>query len=178
MKRIYFAGKVDKNGWRDKALGHRSMSRGEFCHCNIFIYAGPFAVGCDHGCFHRNARHGSLEACCTGFIGDEQVGPETMPPHKVVERCLDQVKSSDLVVAYVDRDDCPGTMLELGFAIALKKPILLFHENPVAVDLDSMSYPAARTKDELWFVKHAPGLECHRGPVNMDRLLIALRGLK
>lgn len=178
MKCVYFAGKVGKGGWRDRLLGPRSMSRGEFCYRKSFKYVGPFAISCDHGCCHQNARHGSLEECCSGIISDEQVGLEAMSPHQVVARCLGQVKRSNLVVVYLDCDDCPGTMVELGFALALQKPILLFHENPIEVDLHSSVYPVARIKDELWFAKHASGVECHRGPVSMDRILTALRGLK
>jgi hypothetical protein len=59
--RIYFAGKVEKNGYRDALLGSRSMSEGrrttELLGHKI-DYIGPFAVSCDHGCFHDDTSHG------------------------------------------------------------------------------------------------------------------------
>lgn len=175
MKRVYFAGKVEKNGWRDQLLLDRCMSRGEFIYDNHFLYAGPFAIGCDHGCFHGEASHGLLEANCCGSIGDELFDFDAMSPREAVRRCFAQVEGSDLVVAYLDRDDCQGTIVELGYAIALRKPILLFHENPINVDLNSVSYPHSEVKDELWFVKHGPGVECHRGPVDMEQILNRLK---
>jgi hypothetical protein len=173
MKRVYFAGKVKKNGWRDRLFGGGSMSRGEFNHNSALIYVGPFAIGCDHGCFHDAGYHGLLGSGCCGFIGDSAIEARAMQPSEAVERCLNQVSRADSVVAYLDRDDCPGTMVEVGYALALRKPVLIFDENPIA--LAELTYPAPRLKDELWFVKSAPGVVCLRGPVDMEEILRFLR---
>lgn len=175
MQRVYFAGKVSKDGWRDRLLGPRSMSRGEFSYRNAFTYVGPFAIGCDHGCFHSAKLHGLLGGNCCGSIGDVEYESDSLSPAEAVSRCLSQVASADLVVAYLDRDDCPGTTVELGYAISQGKPILVFHENTIVVDGEGSTDPSAKAKDELWFVKNAPGVRCIRGPVDMEQILNCLK---
>jgi len=59
--RIYFAGKVEKGGYREKLFSHGVMSKGRHDATllgHTIDYVGPFAVSCDHGCFHGATSHG------------------------------------------------------------------------------------------------------------------------
>jgi hypothetical protein len=143
MVSIYFAGKVGKKGWRDVLLGDRSMSRGSFTlpteYCAAY-YAGPFALGCDHGCYHQDGSHGlSAPGAC------QSLDDEILPKHMVVRRCLSQVENAHLVVAYLEDLTAYGTLAEIGYASACEVTVALW----IAPKLQS-------APDELWFVKRLP----------------------
>jgi hypothetical protein len=44
---------------------------------------------------------------------------------EVVDKCLAAVLAADVVFAWIDRPDLYGTLVELGFAFAHKKPIII-----------------------------------------------------
>lgn len=143
MSSIYFAGKVRKNGWRDKLLGPGSMSRGTFALPTDFDaarYAGPFALGCDHGCYHQDGSHGITAPGPCQCLDDE-----VLNRHTAVRRCLLQVQNAHLVVAYIEDPTAHGTLAEIGYASACEVPVALWIDPKLQNDID-----------ELWFVKRLP----------------------
>ena len=134
IPQIFFAGKVTRDGFRDQITGNsRSMSDGyqEYCYSgHRFRYGGPFAISCDHGCFHYNSTHGMASGWCCGSFKDAE-GNDIMverlesDPRYVVKRCLHQIMTADAMVAYLDSTDCYGTLVEMGYASAIGTPIFV-----------------------------------------------------
>jgi len=109
--RLYLAGKFRKNCWRHflvPGLREHSWDLGPLSATG-FTYVGPFPVGCDHGCYHRPGGHG-------GGIGCSPDLDTTFD--EIVELCLGAIGKSDLVVAYIDEDECYGSVAEIMFAQA------------------------------------------------------------
>jgi hypothetical protein len=157
--RVYLAGKVSHNCWRHRAVPELYGALGELNQwlCPTALadadlarisrglefpvlegavfdhhdYVGPYFLGCDHGCwlsdhFHR-PRHG-----LSGLRREA-----------IRSACLAAVNRADLVFAWVDREDCYGTLVELGYArCAMKK---------VAV-------AGPRRLPELWFAESLANL--------------------
>lgn len=161
-KMIYFAGKVSKGGgYRGKLLGNTlAMSLGlERYKINggEVIYCGPSAIACDHGCYHFNSPHGALWTgdanCSNGWMEDDPLDDDSTPhdlsenPEMVVRRCFRQIEMSDGVHCYIDTISCYGTLVELGYARSLAKPIRIFVSRTIP----------KRQKRELWFVLNMPG---------------------
>jgi hypothetical protein len=134
--RIYLAGKVSKNCWRPsiaKGVNALSNAFGDTCpsaHGDegveriarklsfpvmekaIFgkhAYVGPYFVSCDHGCWHGDNTHGLRDITRETVFG----------------LCLAAVMRADLVFAWIDSQDCFGTIAELGFAKGHGKQIII-----------------------------------------------------
>lgn len=132
---VYLAGKIEPNGWRQKLIDIRNNFFGEEKdkirngitikyndHINI---TGPFFLSCDHSCYHGNNSHGvglSSYNDCYGLS-------DHFTEDEVKHICLEQIKKSDVIFAYINDDTCYGTLYELGFAAALNKPILLLFDS-------------------------------------------------
>ncbi len=169
MKTIYFAGSVGKSDWRnDLAMesNGRIMSKGKSVYTGIhggsFIYGGPFAISCDHGCFHVYGDHGSTGESsflnCHGSIDfEDKHGGYTKGDkrHIVFNRCMLQIQECDVVLAHIKRVDCFGTYFELGFAHGIGKPIYIHVDRLLDIDMQKTYSEHANSSigDELWFVK-------------------------
>jgi hypothetical protein len=156
---VYFAGKISKGGWRDALIGHRA---GGVLHdpcdaapalfdprfaidCGEFRYGGPFFVNCDHGCAHGGNMHGAnVESGCidgaNGFGGNQDA-----IRMRIWNVNLARIRRCDWVFGYLDAMDCYGTLIEVGLAAALDKPIAL----GLAPHLTSEHC------DDLWFAQKA-----------------------
>jgi hypothetical protein len=164
MKRIYFAGSVGANDWRNDLTVEKTgriMSDGYSVYTankgEKFIYGGPFAISDDHGCFH-GSRHGCQETKgCSGSFKEFPNGPdipvdnEGLPPKEIFDRCLNQIKNSDAVFAYIKKEGCYGTYFEIGYAHALGIPIYLYSRLITPEGIPDQS----DFESELWFVKLA-----------------------
>jgi hypothetical protein len=144
MKTVYFAGKVKKGGgYRGKLLGNSMvMSRGHEIYevdGGKLIYGGPFALACDHGCYHGSGKHGLLDfsgghGCAGQFVDSDGTeflqgwkrGTADLDYDDAVLRCLVQIKNSDAVHCYIESISCYGTLVELGFAAAHGKPTYIY----------------------------------------------------
>ena len=168
MKRIYFAGSVGKNDWRNdlavEATG-RIMSNGYTQYTTHgggkFIYGGPFAVSDDHGCFH-SGNHGFGPTCgCSGsliegegqYATDHCIGDDG-EQFFILGRCQYQIEMCDAIIANISKVDCYGTYYELGYAAAIHKPIFLYCPVIIRKELQG-DEPGDGSGDELWFVKRA-----------------------
>lgn len=129
---MYAAGKIAKNDWRgtssdcDSVTQWRDVVRWHDRHPwwpdpatgLRIVYAGPFFVRCDHGCYHGPGSHGAG--------GDMVPCPDDPPPRsEVASACLRQVAGADVVYVRLDHREAFGTLVEVGYAAALGKPIVL-----------------------------------------------------
>lgn len=142
LKKVYFAGKVSKGGgYRGLLLRNpRVMSDGYRKYsfdAGELLYGGPFALSCDHGCFHTG-RHGILQgyADCIGIMDDDDLCEHNTfsmgdDPKPSVDRCLSQIQSCDAVHCYIDTISCYGTLFELGYANGIGKPIYIYYAKGV-----------------------------------------------
>lgn len=138
-KIVYFAGKVSKGGgYRGKLLNNpRVMSCGyslQRTNVGTLIYGGPFALSCDHGCFHRSGTHGLLSCGCYGGTADgteDWIGRcdhGIIIPDVAIARCLEQIRGCNAVHCYIDTISCYGTLVELGYAASFSKPTYIYYK--------------------------------------------------
>lgn len=124
--KVYLAGKIDKNDWRHSIVPDlRGANRGGVLICKEGLYyVGPFFTSCDHGCFHGESQHGR-------GISKNVCSPEEIYTREQVFReCRDGIVAADYVFVWLESSDAFGTLVELGIAHELKKPIFLaFSEN-------------------------------------------------
>lgn len=130
IQKIYLAGKVEKNGWREQIINIRDILSTASdlpltfnIGLNEYLYTGPCIIGCDHGCFHSSTSHGSLGGCSTGSLKGDKFNHKKRV--KLHELCLKQISESDIVFAYIDCNTCFGTIAEIGYARALSKKIVI-----------------------------------------------------
>jgi len=105
-------------------------------------YVGPFSYD---GC----GGHGSGNPQIFGNHGSSQY------PGRVVADCQQRIKSCDVVFAWINSEDCFGTLVELGYAAALNKEIWIASppahtESQLPVDDDEYYYED-RPGDNLWY---------------------------
>jgi nucleoside 2-deoxyribosyltransferase len=131
---VYLAGKIRQNCWRHRLVdGLREHSWGDGpLHQAGFVCQGPFFTSCDHACSHQQSSHGSTSSCSPDLVNERKT---------VIDLCLRAVAKSDLIFCFIDSIDCHGTLFELGYAVALRIPIV------IAI-ADSMSKEQSH---ELWF---------------------------
>lgn len=192
-KKIYFAGKVQKDGWRQRLFGARVMSDGDQFYGvgnGVISYGGPFALSCDHGCYHYGMHALVAPACgSVGSIGpmdqEFELGEHytdrlTIPrgqdnqlslnKKQAVDFCFKCISRCQAVVAYIDSLDCYGTLIELGYATAHRLPIYLYISEKLLDDVPSLKKSIINkdvslqgmAKDELWFLKNLPTVRCVR----------------
>jgi hypothetical protein len=102
-----------------------------------FFYTGPFFISCDHGCSHGNKSHATANICeANGFR-----------PAQVFHRSELQIREAGFVLAWIGVGDdgfesAYGSLVEIGIARSLGKPILLAY------------HPKANVRD-FWFALEA-----------------------
>ena len=93
------------------------------------LYTGPWqAVGSYHGLVHGITDCMSIE------------------PRGIVERAQHGIRQCDICFAFLDDDDCYGTLAEIGYAKGLGKPIVVGVEDHL-----SQREPPHQMGTELWF---------------------------
>lgn len=115
-----------------------------------FAYSGPWTVGCDHGCAHvagsqnpwassksagayGTGTHGAAENYCSSNTGAADAGTV------VFERSMAGIAKADAVFVWLEDAECYGTLVEVGYAFAMRKPIYLAHA------------PSVFPNGEMWF---------------------------
>ena len=153
--KVYIAGRIkyERDGFgldvdisRDQETYWNSKHKEFVFGSYPLIYTGPFTVGCDHGCAH---------------VYDHSVGPtcreDPMPVghstvasgHSlkqemrvlVVNKTTDGIKDAHVVFAWLGADSqlAHGTLVEIGYAVALNKPVYIGHD--------------IKDSDETWYAK-------------------------
>lgn len=160
--RVYLAGKISKNDWRSylvpdlRSANVENLSKWPILKNGVVVntssgvieydYTGPFFVSCDHGCLHGPNQHGN--GADDGFCGNVQGSSKEL----VVSLCKRAIDNSDIVFAWIDSQDCFGTIAELGYARGKNKKILIagkqrfedlwfVYEMADKVDFDKFSNP-------------------------------------
>lgn len=152
---IYLAGKINKTGWRHDIVKRlRKESVGIEAKGNIFEefpilrkaifdehdYAGPYFIGCDHGCFHGHGDHGwgldegKHTLCYRGYVD------RCTSERKLAAACLKSIKNSNVIFAYINSSVCHGTLIEIGYAKTNFKRIWVFFETE-------------ELAEEVWFAR-------------------------
>ncbi len=181
---VYLAGKITKNGWRSdivptSALGQsdwavEAMSNeigpkwetalnalGDGIH-----FAGPFLVGCDHGCGHSPQAHGITGGCIVTEAGQKET----------VRLCIQALEESDVLFAWIDAPDAYGTLVELGYAKALGKRIIVAHPSHTLVRSGELRGDLEERND-MWFACSIADVEI-AAPSAKDAWLLALPHLE
>lgn len=139
--RIYLAGSISQQCWRHsivKGLGTIDGVNGPPCpntcdgdgfdfpdywpilERSIFDthhYVGPFFSRCDHNCDNEGG-------CYYGPDSHGVRAAKIEEGHRqVVQLCLDSIHTADVVFAWIDSNDCYGTITELGYAKAVGKNV-------------------------------------------------------
>ena len=151
---IYFAGKIGRHDWRcelfgariggvDDDYGFRSLlDETHVRDMGPFAYGGPFFISCDHGCAHGPASHGAEPKGCLDGAAEG-----VLETHRAIWRVnRARIRRADLVFAYINETDCFGTLIELGYAAALNKPITIGIGRNIKIE----------EFDDLWMAR-----ECH-----------------
>lgn len=150
--KVYLAGKIEANGWRQRIVDIRNnfggdekdkIRKGLMIKYNDNTYiTGPFFLSCDHSCYHGDNSHGvglGKDYDCYGMS-------DHFTEKEVKAICLDQIRRSDIVFAYINDDTCYGSLFELGYAAALNKPILLLFDN-------------CKRRNDMWFISKGAIIE-------------------
>lgn len=157
---VYFAGKISKNcyrGWFVNDFMVLSFSYGKTYTVGgrPFVYGGPIALSCDHGCFHM--QHG-LSSCgegCEGgimnHIGSNKIEnvDKVVSEETIFKQSLSMIKAADIFFFYLEEEQQFGTLIEIGSAVALRKPVLGVIEDKLWKSCGN----ERMDKNELWFVK-------------------------
>lgn len=143
---VYLAGKIAPYDWRHRFCYYRGVpGEPEYiaAGCTIDVndnltITGPFFISCDHGCYHGDGKHGV--GAVNSFHSDEWGGcmGNFFTRDDVLNICKGQIDRAEIVFAYINQDDCYGTLAEIGYAHALRKDIVIVFSND-------------RLKKEMWF---------------------------
>jgi hypothetical protein len=156
---FYAIGKIVKNGWRNQFNIDMPNEWNEYLSARPvptrfgFRYSGPFFVRCDHGCSHTNVSHATA-ACSDWEFRAQDV-------FRISERQLQQ-SGFVFVWAGIGEDSLQtayGSLVEIGIAHALKKPILLVH------------HPEANLRDFWFAVEAASAVICAEKPLDALAML-------
>jgi len=165
---VYLAGKIAPNDWRQRLVDIRNnfsggekdeIRNGKILKYNDYVnITGPFFLSCDHSCYHGDNSHGvGLNNLCPNGERYDCYGlTDYFSEKEVKDICLSQIKKSDVIFAYINSDDCFGTLYELGYASALGKPILLLFDN-------------GNRRENMWFISTG---------AKIARILLSHTGIK
>ena len=157
---FYAIGKITKNGWRNDFGVLMPCDWEEYANASPrpvhfgFEYSGPFFIACDHGCAHLNQSHATAD-CSSGF---------EFRAAQVFAQSKRQIQQAGFVFVWAGigedaLDTAYGSLIEIGIANALHKPILLAHHP------DSDLRP-------FWFsVEAATTVVCAQKPIGVLELL-------
>lgn len=164
MKSIYAAGRIEHSRLRfgahdctindehQRELGfydfpeHRHVSAAGV----DFIYTGPYTFAGNHGCAHvdylatsddpddrPNGRGTRSHGDAPNFDADSRGFAHTFAD--VHQRALRGIEACDVFFAWLEDEKCFGTLLEIGYAKALNKTIIIGHSENI------------NPRGELWF---------------------------
>lgn len=137
---VYLAGKIGQNNWRVTFGGYKAFSAEPKSIANGYeenmnkqlTITGPFFISCDHGCYHGEGQHGvgaSFGGCMSDYFTREDV----------LKICKSQIERAEILFAYIDCEDCYGTIAEIGYAHAIGKDIIIY-------------FTDMKLQEEMWFI--------------------------
>lgn len=132
--KVYLAGKIAKSDWRHDLVPHL---RGEYVDDGAdsvdewrtvpmlfgLEYVGPYFASCDHGCAH-GGEHAWIGGGCIGMQTSDGSNLPTRANTALL--CRSAIEKCDAFFAWMDGGETAyGTLVEIGMAHALGKPIYL-----------------------------------------------------
>jgi hypothetical protein len=184
--KVFLSGKIDREAgaWRDQILGVRWNAKAhkmlpewvippprpklsEYDYGDLVVapwpiskgvvlgrydYVGPYRQEDDElnrkyaGDFHgttARGQHGSMDS----DVEDE-----------VVLRCRQAILNADLVFAYVNRPDAFGTLVEIGYAAALGKYLLIYVDEEARWDWGDYWFAEKMASSRIYLRERADGL--------------------
>lgn len=144
--KVYLAGKMGHmHNWRGyhyhKNSGESWYHEEAIMDCASFTLTGPFAASLfGHGC-----------------IGDYEFSPHWTDAHskRIIQQCKWAINACDVFCAHISTSDAYGTLMEIGYAAALKKRISLTIEASIVDSLQraTESHNDVPGKHDLWFAE-------------------------
>jgi hypothetical protein len=172
---FYAVGKIAKNGWRNRLVGHMPETWEEYSAAAPvktevgFLYTGPFFIRCDHACTHGNSSHATYSVC-TAALSTTQEAIDFQPT-RVFRQSDRQIRQAGFVFMWAgleheSLEKAYGSLIELGIAHTLGKPILLAH------------HPKVDLRDFWFAVETASAVVCAENPVDALEMLWADRSAR
>jgi len=168
VKSFYLAGKITGTDWRSEIVpgwGHENHSSShwqaflDYDQCNTWAvvphacevlgvslhYTGPWWNDCASGGHSCAADSREPHGYSNKF---EQLHSDEIESKRreVVNAITTAISSADLVFAWVDSADCYGTIVEIGFAKGLGKPVVV---------ATSQDFAATEQSRQMWLLRHA-----------------------
>lgn len=172
MTKIYLAGKISQNDWRQTFFKDRwdlrnaeppidkMIDEGIIKHKGDLIaypeskysiftkydhqYTGPYFLSCDHGCYHGPSTHALAGPGC-GY-------DEGWTRKNIMKKCNEWICAADIIFAWIDSKDCFGTLAEIGYAHAKNKEIwIVYSENIFELKLEWPTNIIPEDHD-MWFI--------------------------
>jgi hypothetical protein len=155
---VYLAGKITKSGWRSDIVSPVDLGQSDWAMDAMsdeirpkwesavnalgegIHFAGPFFVGCDHGCGHSTNAHGITGGCIVTYAGRKET----------IRLCTQALEESDVVFVWLDAPDAYGTLVELGYAKALGKRIIVAHPPQTLIRSGELDGDL-NERDDMWF---------------------------
>lgn len=137
-KKIYFAGKISKDNWRNEILKTSRIDElnSPYILEDYFEYTGPFFISCDHGCYHGDNTHGRLideNAMCSDLYYETR--------GKTISKCYKWIDSADIVFCWIDDTTAYGTFTEIGYAFAKNKIIYIACDEKISKESLEIWFP-------------------------------------
>lgn len=166
MKKIYLAGKMRRNDtvvggdggcmYMDRfGLVPTIPNKKETFEINgeVFEYVGPTTAGFAH--WDRDVPCGHNTSAPMGFEGNCGSYEYLCEGSSIFYRCMNGIQKCDIFFAWIDGFDIYGTLVEIGYAHALKKHILLgYCEQFVSEELKVQPFPPPYHEYEAKFKEY------------------------
>jgi len=152
--RVYFAGKIASRDWRHdltaslgapaNALLYADQSDTEIPLTDA-DYVGPFFVYDNHVTYHGPSTHGNIMSRDTSDMSYVR--------NAIIHRNMEAIRSANMIFAYLQSDDCYGTIGEIGMASSLENRIVVATTDDFAM--------SKRIEENLWHTLNMPYVEVH-----------------
>jgi very-short-patch-repair endonuclease len=172
MTSIYLAGKIGPTDWRHELLGWELRGAWEYDYdaeqmtpkwpvikngvLDTFDYVGPYFVSDDHGCGHGPSTHGCGNDGALRCYSDEVLPKRP----EVRDLCLAAIDAADIVFAWLDDPTAYGTLVEIGYAKARGKKIVIAAPEPPETfeDMGGHGFELLDSPiNDLWFAFSCAG---------------------
>ena len=169
--KFYLAGKITGSNWRDTLFDVSTERRAPLplsyeaswgIAPDLLIggheYVGPYFIDSgNHAPSWEDGTHGLLDetyeyGSIVGAERDRHGFVEDLHSY-VISQCLTAITTADIVFAWIDRKDLYGTLVEIGFARAHRKPVWvgITSSSPVDNASDETDSLEPSVEQDLWF---------------------------
>ena len=183
--KIYLAGKIDRWDWRNEIIQTHDLNPGDDAvTIHNDVYVGPYFISCGHGLSHGDSTHGLTgKPYCGNYstiINDMETrfdfsdvyaghgGMSESVRDDVPKLCLSWIDDCDILFAWIETEDCYGTLAEIGYAYGKRKEIWIgystklvmgYSDRPTVFSLDNDGETSAQGSNliempihDTWFI--------------------------